>query len=446
MINVIFLFIYIFCANIFTGEYLIYISTVQCFIYILLHLKNNKKEVVTPIFIFYISIILVNYANLSLIWDYQTGNLRSGSYLVPKHIDQAINLLCLSNTMIILGYNFAMKKSLPSIAIEINNKKVFQIIFLILLVINAGKIFIPGFLNFSQTIFKLLNIFSILFFARLWTKENNKTYKMYALILYGVITYVALISAFLRFDLILPTVSLFAGYFIGKGNLKYLFSYRIVPFLIVLLLFSSVFKKLQSNRTNFYSVFFEEGLETSRRESENTGTGLLERSSNLSQLTSAIRLVEQNGFYNGRASEPLIAAIIPRFIWPEKPAVALGGWFAIEITGGHLKSGVAANNSINMTVPGELYLDFGWWGVLVGSFLFGAFFPLLWNATQFYTSEYNLAGILFGGYLFILSTGGFGGDLQIIISLLSLYLTFLIIKKIAYSNENFGRRPALEGK
>ena len=84
-----------------------------------------------------------------------------------------------------------------------------------------------------------------------------------------------------------------------------------------------------------------------------------------------------------------------------------------------------------MMISGELYLDFGWWGVVIGSMLTGAFFCLLWNATQFYSSEYNLPGIVFGGYLLIISLSSFGADLQIVITLMSLYLTFFIIKKIA---------------
>jgi hypothetical protein len=100
------------------------------------------------------------------------------------------------------------------------------------------------------------------------------------------------------------------------------------------------------------------------------------------------------------------------------------------VAGIHYVNGMAGN-SINMTVPGELYLDFGWIIVIIGSLLTGAFFCLLWNSTQFYSSQYNLTGIIFGGYMLILSLGGFAADLQIIITLISMYFTLFIIKKIA---------------
>jgi hypothetical protein len=432
MVNIVFLVIYVLLNGMLSPEEMIYLFSVHCIICIITHLRKYKKDIVTPIFIFYISVLLVNDANLSLIWDSNTGNLRTGSYLVPKHIPEAIYLWCISTTLTIIGYNLAIKKSFPSIALEINNKKIFRIIFWVLVITNLAKIFVPGSFEFSSTIFRLLNTFSILFFARLWTRENSREYKFYALSLYVLITFVALKYAFLRFDLILPTISLFAGYFIGIGNLKFLFSYRVVPFLLVILVYSSVFKTLQSNRSDFYSVFFGDDEVGTTKEAEPTGTGLLERSSNISQITSVFKLVEQNGFYKGAASEPLVAAVIPRFLWPDKPNIALGGWFASEITGTHLASGTLATNSINMSIPGELYLDFGWLGVIFGSLITGAFFAMLWNTTQFYSSEYNLSGIVFGGYLFIVAIGNFGADLQIIISLMSLYFAFLIIKKLVH--------------
>ena len=83
-----------------------------------------------------------------------------------------------------------------------------------------------------------------------------------------------------------------------------------------------------------------------------------------------------------------------------------------------------------MTVAGELYLDFGWLGVIIGSLLFGAFISVLWNSTEFYSSEFNLSGIIFGGYLIMISIGSYA-DLQIVITLISTYLIFYAIKIIA---------------
>ena len=40
-------------------------------------------------------------------------------------------------------------------------------------------------------------------------------------------------------------------------------------------------------------------------------------------------------------------------------------------------------------------------------------------------------GTLFGGYLIILSISGIAGDLQIVVTYISVYIMFFVVKKIA---------------
>ena len=428
MINILFLIIYSAFASSLTAELMYYVLSVHCFVLIMSHLRQGKK--VTPIFLFYIGVLLVNYSNVALMHKAATTFLEY-SYLVPKYIEEATQIWCVSVTFIVMGYEVAQNRSLPPIDFEIDQVKVLSTIFYVLVGARMFAILghtLPFLSGALLKIFILLNSVGILFYARLWAINDSKRYRLFALTLWAIETYAALKFAFLRFELILPTVYLFTGYFIGKGSFKYLFTYRIIPFLFIISIYSSVFKSLQKNRNNFYAVIFENDVDDDDLEKENSGA-LLERSSNLAQLTACVRLVKQNGFYNGKASEPLLAALIPRFIWPDKPLVQLGAWFALEITGTPT-SGKTSSNSVNMSVPGELYLDFGWLGLVLGSFLFGAFFPFLWNATNFYQSEYNLSGTVFGGYLLVVAGGGLGADLQITITLLSIYFTFFIIKKL----------------
>ena len=98
-----------------------------------------------------------------------------------------------------------------------------------------------------------------------------------------------------------------------------------------------------------------------------------------------------------------------------------------------------------MTIPGEFYLDFGWIGLVIGCLFFGGLLAMFWNAARFMESPYNLSGTLWGGYLLLYALGGIGADLQIVVSLVSTYIVFLIIKKIAQRNENTRFRAALEG-
>jgi hypothetical protein len=157
-----------------------------------------------------------------------------------------------------------------------------------------------------------------------------------------------------------------------------------------------------------------------------------------------VNLVEKNGLYLGQASAPLVAALVPRFLWPDKPQIQLGAWFALEIGAASISSTSGrANNSINMTIPGELYLDFGWFGVVVGGILFGGLVGLFWNAAKFNDSAYNILGALWGGYLLLFALFGIGADLQIIVTLLSTYIIFLVIKKLAKSYEGILSRTSV---
>jgi hypothetical protein len=126
--------------------------------------------------------------------------------------------------------------------------------------------------------------------------------------------------------------------------------------------------------------------------------------------------------------------------------IQLGAWFALEIGVAAELDGGRANNSVNMTIPGEFYLDFGWIGLFIGCFLFGGLVAAFWNAAKFMDSPYNITGTLWGGYLLLYALGGIGADLQIVISLTSTYIVFFIIKKIAQRNENTRLRAAMEGK
>jgi hypothetical protein len=59
--------------------------------------------------------------------------------------------------------------------------------------------------------------------------------------------------------------------------------------------------------------------------------------------------------------------LIPRFIWPDKPAVGGGGDIVTEYTG----MSIAAGTSVGTGQPFEFYLNFGWFGVIGGFFVFG---------------------------------------------------------------------------
>ncbi|MES2701499.1 MAG: hypothetical protein V4649_02615 [Bacteroidota bacterium] len=410
---------------------------------------------------FYGGVIISTLANFLFVLKVHTTGISESSmywYIETAHIDEATLVWCVGNAFIFIGYEVFHTRSFPSIAVEIKSKKVVKNIFIFIVVFTLMHLF--GYaisLRFLgggvEKVLSLLGVVGIMFYARLWVVEDSKTYRTYALILCALQTVFALYSSFLRVDLLTPAVSMAAGYFIGKGSIRYLFTYRLLPIIGLMLVFSMFFQSLAGNRAHFIDSFtapassdpFGSSYNVVRTTDKQETGGAMERSSNITQLTNVVKLVKRNGHYDGRASAPLIAALIPRFLWPDKPIIQLGAWFALEIGAATIVEG-RANNSINMTIPGQIYLDFGWIGLCVGGILFGGLLAGYWNASKFMSSPYNLTGSLWGGYLLLYALGGIGADLQIVISLTSAYIVFLVIKKITYRHETNRLGAAVEGQ
>jgi len=426
-----FILIYTILGNILPAQILLIIFTIHCAL-ILAPYIVQKKLIATPISLFIVGVVIVNIANYGLISALKNGTEITYSYAFTEYLDTSAQIWCISSTCVFIGYEWATKWSLPHVYYVVKNKSSLEKIFYALLTINILQFIGMRIFSISQIAIFLdtAGLLGILVFARIYGKNQENKHLIFAIILAVVQTYFALLHAYLRLSLIVPTFLLFLGYFIGKEDFKYLLTYRIVPFLFAFGLFAVAFKTLGTSRSNFIEAFKYGQFGTANDAGASGQNALLDRSSNLAQISCVVDLVHKNGFYMGAASEPLLIALVPRFLWKDKPSIALGRWFALETGHAYMNSAGNINNSINMTIGGEFYLDFGWPGVVVGSLLFGIFFAMMWNTTQFYSSEYNISGILFGGYLLYISFINFGADLEIVITVLSFYFSFFVLRKI----------------
>jgi hypothetical protein len=80
-----------------------------------------------------------------------------------------------------------------------------------------------------------------------------------------------------------------------------------------------------------------------------------------------------------------------------------------------------------MTIPGELYLNYGWNGVWVGLSLLGVFIAVLWGTTEFWIKPRNVLGTAFAFYMMWPWIGfSLGADLQIVVTLIAVYLVLLM--------------------
>lgn len=455
-LHLVFLAVYIFAGNALDAITLSLLFVAHCAIALLAEVRVSKKGL-HMLSVYYIGASISTLANAFYLNKINTYGIQTTDiyfYILLEYVRPATSIWVIGNTMIFVGYEAFLNKGLPSIRVDIMNKKVISgtfrfILFIALLTLSGNSINLSGLTGGLQKVLSLLNLMGIMYYARLWVIENNVLYRNYSLILLTLQMIIALFTSFLRLDLLTPLVSFAGGYFIGKGSLKYVFSFRIVPLIAVFALFASIFNTLGGNRAHFITAFTEEQqqeeVQSSYTDLSQQGgrSGVFERSSNIAQLSNIVNLVEKNGTYNGKASVPLLAALIPRFLWPDKPQIQLGAWFALEIGAGSRTSSGTVNNSVNMSIPGQFYLDFGWIGLAIGCFFFGALLALFWNAGDFNQSAYNLPGALWGGYLLLYGIIGIGADLQIIVSLLSTYLVFLMIKKILNNYAGVLSRPTV---
>lgn len=154
---------------------------------------------------------------------------------------------------------------------------------------------------------------------------------------------------------------------------------------------------------------------------------IVARLTSFNQLSQIGALVERNSYYGGQTFEHLRYAFIPRVLWPEKPKIALGAWFAMEIGQAVATDDGWYNNSVNMTQAGELYLNFGWFGVIPGLALFGAILAFFWTRASFWErGARNYVGSAFAAFMFWMILGGHG-EFTLLVSLTGIFLALYAI-------------------
>lgn len=423
---------------------MLYVAIAQCALALILSVRKNR-QFVNPYNAFLIGATLSNIGNIKLLDRIHNGTNYMYGFASVNNIKPAAVIWTISNCIFFIGYLLADKKSLPSIGLKFDRSLLDKLFYILvafsLPIVNKNLFFLP---NAVSKVVGLAGLIGILFFARLWARDENTKYRNYAFILFAIQMYTAIANSYLRFLLVMPVFVLYAGYLSGKDSFKSIISYRLIPLFIFGYAFFSAFDEMGKSRSGYGNILikqfaivddddeeYEELMNSIEMSNDIVDRGgALDRLSTLAQVSSCIRLVNDNGFYNGAASAPVVTAVIPRFLWPDKPIIALGQWFAVAVGAAYVTDRNVVNNSINMTIPGELYLDFGWFGIVFGCLLFGLFFRMLWNCCQFDESAFNFNGTVFGGYIILLAISGISGDLQILINYLSFYLVFYLVKKL----------------
>lgn len=139
-------------------------------------------------------------------------------------------------------------------------------------------------------------------------------------------------------------------------------------------------------------------------------------------------LTERSGFQNGRTFQNIVIGMIPRILWPNKPSIPQGQKFSSEYVG-------FDKVSIGMLIAGELYWNFGFPGIIIGSLFIGLALGYVWRLITPFALK-NFIYFTFYFYLLQSSIGGsefsgvFLGALQLIIVFFVLrFIDLNIIKK-----------------
>lgn len=245
----------------------------------------------------------------------------------------------------------------------------------------------------------------------------------------------ALMFLFLRAEVAGPLAAVFLGAVLGDPSFSVLRRRALIPVYAAAALFVVYFGTLGESRNRAGGF---ERVVAAYELQENLARGdpgapvarqtVLSRLTTFNQLSQVGRVVEEDGFLDGQTLEYLGFAFIPRFLWPEKPAIAKGAWWALRIGQANIRPDGAISNSVNMTIPGELYLNFGWTGVVAGCLLFGMFVGILWDRARFWDGASNTLGSAYGFYLlWVWIALSLGPDLQMVVTMTALYMVFWAI-------------------
>ncbi len=135
--------------------------------------------------------------------------------------------------------------------------------------------------------------------------------------------------------------------------------------------------------------------------------------------------VKVNGLQLGATMDYIAYAFIPRILWPEKPNVTRGLWFAAYT--GFAPSEEESTTSLGITPAGELYWNFGVVGTIIGMFIIGGLLGGLWQMAGADPLQHPVSMVLF-----VMVMLGLPYVAEAITLLVAIVINFIVFK-IAFS-------------
>jgi len=405
--------------------------------FILGDLHAARRGGLTPITGFAFASALTALANATgLLAAHTDSRSRYFTYAADNYLVLASQLSIVGMTMTIAGFKIASRMrvaqlafhTLPRVRGDLPDRLLLvggPLVALIAVAMHARSGFaVIG--SIMSAVYLLPHVVAFLL-ARAGTARRLRGAAVLAFIVATAEAVRALFLAYLRTDIVSPFIALALGALLGARSLRPLRSRLFVPLYVFAGIFIVYFGAFAQARAT------SGGLERLQQVAEATPNtphdaaqrpGFWSRLTNFNQLSQVGRVADEDGFLHGETLRYLEFVFVPRFLWPDKPIIQKGGWFAWRIGQAWVRADGRYSNSINMTVPGELYLNYGWSGLIVGCAVFGAFVALLWSRTAFWSPRGGAVAAGFGYYLFWTSLT-LAADLQSVVTLIATYCIFV---------------------
>ena len=362
-------------------------------------------------------------------------------YLVPENISEALFFIYIAHVFCVMGFNYYQNKyKNPTglfFVMDIPIKKI------VVRYLNAIVTALNVLVLLEKLPYTLLFPFLIaflFFLTRYAVKKDDQWLLNFCLANTFILSINGFLFDYLRMSTIAPGIAFLIAVFFGKEKIEALFKKTLYPVYGLLFVAVTIFPfigQIRNSSSGYDKIFSvmdkfnesDEVLQTPDLYAEEDES-FEARVSSINQTSQIVKLVKEEGYYKGATMAYLSYALIPRFLWKEKPIIAQGVWFALAIGQAYIHADGKANNSVNMTSSGELYLNFGLFGVMIGMFLIGYLCAYMWQISGFYESSDNVLGAMFGLYLFYLATSTFGIDLQFLVTLISYFCMFQFVNYV----------------
>lgn len=350
-------------------------------------------------------------------------------YASPPHIPAALLVVYAGLVSLWAGYQLASRQNrwqLPSVWCDAGSR-VFVPLFVLVYALRllAGFVIPIGSLGTPGALFLMAGPIGAFMLTKRGAETGDRTMSWTGVAIAAVDAARAAMFEILRMNIVLPLGAAALGLTMGTRATRALRRIELLPVYALFIVGLPYFGTFGETRDTLgYGMERLTEIQTLINEDDPGFVSIVSRLTTINQVSQVVRLAEETGFRRGETLEYLGWVWIPRFVWPGKPQIAKGQWFAAEIGRGFFLPSGAFSNSINMTIPGELYLNLSWPGIVVGCLLIGALLSLLWQTAEVWRPGSNPWGSALG--FFLLYCGAvFIVDLQMVVTMMAAYLVFL---------------------